>query len=158
MQIRWWYDHYDFLLCGTIQRPNVPSVIFVVLFAQEPSNLGPNGPNIRRSFTYERCMREDKKYAALSFFFSVCGFWLDKHSQYVGCPNVEQHSERYHRGPDFLLHGAAQQTSNPTGWRYWYDGIQTPHACCKCFDIIPLNSIRDWITISQCFFNLNFFG
>ena len=28
-----------------------PSVIFVVLFAQKPSDLGPNGPNIRHNFT-----------------------------------------------------------------------------------------------------------
>ncbi len=31
---------------------NIGCVIFVVLFAQKPSNLGPNGPNIGWDFTY----------------------------------------------------------------------------------------------------------
>ncbi len=39
------------LLCGTFQRPKVPIFVFVPLLAQEPSNLGPNGPHIGWDFT-----------------------------------------------------------------------------------------------------------
>ncbi len=52
MQIRWWYSRFDFLLCGTFQRSNVPIFIFVPLLAQEPWNLGPKEAELPLLFSY----------------------------------------------------------------------------------------------------------
>ncbi len=45
------FSLWKVLLCGTFQRPNVPLFVFMPLLAQEPSNLGPNGPQIGWDFT-----------------------------------------------------------------------------------------------------------
>ncbi len=52
MQIRWWVGHFDFLLCGTFQRPKVPLFVFVPLLAQEPSNLGPKEAELPLRLTF----------------------------------------------------------------------------------------------------------